>query len=73
MAKWKVPRTKSHINEREVVLVTPKTGMLLQIPLPPPLEAGAAAQREYDKLRGLFQEIVDHLNAATGIEEDRHG
>ena len=63
MAKWKVPKTESHINEREVVLVTPKTGMLLQIPLPPPLEAGHEAQKEYDQLRRLFQEIVDHLNS----------
>jgi len=63
MAKWDVPKTKSHINEREVVLVTPKTGMLLQIPLPPPLEAGRAAQEEYDQLKRLFQEIVDHLNS----------
>ena len=66
MAKWDVPRTKSHINEREVVLVTPKTGMLLQIPLPPPLEAGLKAQEEYDQLKRLFQEIVDHLNATKG-------
>ena len=66
MTKVQVSRTKSHINRREVVLVTPKTGMLLQIPLPPPLEAGPAAQREYDELRRLFQEIVDHLNGATG-------
>ena len=73
MAKWKVPRTKSHINEREVVLVTPKTGMLLQIPLPLPLEAWFEAQEEYDQLRRLFQEVVDHLNAATGIEEDDNG
>jgi hypothetical protein len=66
MTKVQVPRTKSHINEREVVLVTPKTGMLLQIPLPPSLEAGPAAQLEHEELRGLFQEIVDHLNATTG-------
>lgn len=66
MTKVQVPRTKSHINDREVVLVTPKTGMLMQIPLPPPLEAGPAAQQEYDELRRLFQEIVDHLNATTG-------
>ena len=66
MTKVQVPRTKSHLNRFEVVLVTPKTGMLLQIPLPPPLEARPAAQREYDELRGLFQEVVDHLNATTG-------
>ena len=66
MTKVQVSKTKSHINRREVVLVTPKTGMLLQIPLPPPLEAGPAAQQEYDELRRLFQEIVDHLNGATG-------
>ena len=69
MTKVQVPRTESHINEREVVLVTPKTGMLMQIPLPPPLEAGRAAQEEYDQLKRLFQEIVDHLNAATEIPE----
>ena len=66
MTKVQVPRTKSHISENDVVLVTPKTGMLLQIPLPPPLEAGFEAQKEYDQLRRLFQEVVDHLNATTG-------
>jgi hypothetical protein len=66
MTKVREPRTKSHLNDFEVVLVTPKTGMLLQIPLPPPLEAGHAAQQEYDELRRLFQEIVDHLNGTTG-------
>ena len=67
MTKVQVPRTKSHIIEHDVVLVTPKTGMLVQIPLPPPLEAGPAAQLEYDELRGLFQEIVDHLNETMGL------
>jgi hypothetical protein len=66
MTKVQVPRTKSHVNEREVVLVTPKTGMLLQIPLLPQREAGLAAQQEYDELKRLFQEIVDHLNATMG-------
>lgn len=66
MTKVQVPRTKSHISDHDVVLVTPKTGMLLQIPLPPPLEAGPAAQQEYDELRRLFQEVVDHLNGTTG-------
>ena len=74
MAKWKVPRTKSHINEREVVLVTPKTGMLMQIQMPRPEDvASQMVWDEYEHLTKLFQEIVDHLNAATGIEEDDHG
>lgn len=55
-------KTKSHINDYEIVLVTPKTGMLLHFPLPLPLEAGLAAQKEHDELKKLFQEIVDHLN-----------
>jgi hypothetical protein len=66
MTKVQVPRTKSHISDHDVVLVTPKTGMLLQIPLPLPLEAGFEARKEYDQLRRLFQEIVDHLNATKG-------
>ena len=74
MAKRKIPKTKSHINEREVVLVTPKTGMLMQIQMPCP-EAGASEMvwKEYEHVKKLFQEIVDHLNAATGIEEDDNG
>jgi hypothetical protein len=66
MTKVQVPRTKSHVSENDVVLVTPKTGMLLQIPLPLPLEAGLKAREEYDQLKRLFQEVVDHLNATTG-------
>lgn len=67
MTKVQVPRTESHINEREVVLVTPKTGMLMQIQMPRP-EDGASQMvwDEYEHLTKLFQEIVDHLNAAKG-------
>jgi hypothetical protein len=67
MTKVQVPRTKSHINEREVLLVTPKTGMLMQIQMPRP-EDGASQMvwEEYIHVKGLFQEIVDHLNATTG-------
>lgn len=70
MAKWKVPRTDSHINDREVVLVTPKTGMLMQIQMPRP-EDGASQMvwDEYEHLMKLFQEIVDHLNS----KEEKHG
>ena len=67
MTKVQVPRTKSHINEREVVLVTPKTRMLMQIPLPRPEDlASQMVWDEYEHLTKLFQEIVDHLNATTG-------
>ena len=70
MTKVQVPRTKSHINEREVVLVTPKTGMLMQIPLPHPEDlASQMVWDEYEHLTKLFQEIVDHLNGTTGEDQ----
>lgn len=67
MTKVQVPRTKSHISDHDVVLVTPKTGMLLQIQMPRP-EDGASQMvwDEYNHVKGLFQEIVDHLNGTTG-------
>lgn len=74
MTNIQAPKTESHINEREVVLVTPKTGMLMQIPLPLPEDwASQMVWDEYEHLTKLFQEIVDHLNATKGAEEDRHG
>lgn len=71
MTKVQVPGTKSHVNDREVVLVTPKTGTLMQIQLPHP-EDGASEMvwEEYNHVKGLFQEIVDHLNATTNFNSN---
>ena len=67
MTKVQVPGTKSHISEHDVVLVTPKTGMLMQIQLPRPEDwASQMVWDEYEHLTKLFQEIVDHLNATKG-------
>ena len=69
MTKVKVPRTKNHVNEHELVLVSPKTGLLLHIPRTPLVEAGRAAQKEHDDLTKLMQEIVDHMNTTMGLNQ----
>lgn len=71
MTKVQVPGTKSHISDHDVVLVTPKTGMLMQIPLPRPEDwASQMVWDEYEHLTKLFQEIVDHLNATTNFNSN---
>lgn len=68
MTKIQAPGTKSHVTETELVLVSPKTGLLLHIPRMPLVEAGPAAKKEHDDLTKLMQEIVDCLNEAMNKE-----
>ena len=65
--RW--PRTKNHVTDTELVLVSPKTGLLLHIPRTPLVEAGRAAQKEHDDLTKLMQEIVDHMNTTMGLSQ----
>lgn len=67
MTKVQVPRTESHINEREVVLVTPKTGMLLHVQRPPVRDGDTFEQAHHDQTTRVMQEIVDHMNETMGL------
>jgi hypothetical protein len=59
MTKVQWSRTKNRVTDRELVLVSPKTGMLLQVQLPPDV---------MESSRQVMQEIVDHMNETMGLE-----
>ena len=59
MTKVQWSRTKNQVTDQELVLISPKTGMLLQVQLPPDV---------MESSRQVMQEIVDHMNETMGLE-----
>lgn len=63
------PRTKNRVTEHELILISPKTGLILQIPRQPLVEGGRYAREEYDRTTQVMQDIVDHMNKTMGIDQ----
>lgn len=63
--KW--PRTKNHVNDTELVLVSPKTGILLHVQRPPVRDGDTFEQAHHDQTTRVMQEIVDHMNETMGL------
>lgn len=58
--RW--PRTKNHVTDTELVLVSPKTGLLLHVQRPPVRAGDTFEQAHHDQTTRVMQEIVDHMN-----------
>lgn len=67
-SKW--PRTKNRVTDHDLVLVSPKTGMILQISRPTVVPMVGTEERHYfDQNTKIMQEIVDHMNKTMGLDQ----
>jgi hypothetical protein len=60
MTKVQAPRTRNRVTDSELLLVSPKTGLLVQVELTRPAEP--QLQESFDATIKTLQDIVDHLN-----------
>jgi hypothetical protein len=63
------PKTKNRVTEHELILISPKTGLLLQIQRQPLIDGGRRDREEYDRTTQVMQDIVDHMNTTMGINQ----